>query len=245
MLILPAIDIRDGKCVRLAQGDYGREKVYDQDPVGVAARFESQGARWLHVVDLDGARAGSPPNLGIVERIAKTTSLKIEFGGGVRSLAIARRALELGVSRVVIGTKLVQDPELSRQLFAELGEAAVGGIDARSGQVATEGWTASSGFGASELARAAEAMGCRRLILTDIAQDGMLTGPNLGLLREVGRAVGIPIIQSGGISGPADLAALRDLGAEAPEGVIVGRAIYEGRLDLAAVLREFGGRPTA
>jgi phosphoribosylformimino-5-aminoimidazole carboxamide ribotide isomerase len=232
MLILPAIDLLDGKCVRLAQGDYARSKVYDDDPLRVARSFQEQGAEWVHIVDLDGAKSGVPKNLDAVERVAKGTGLKVEFGGGVRSLDTALEALARGVARVVIGSKLVDDPDLSRRLFAELGPRAVAGIDARNNKVETEGWTSAATLSAVELAREVESMGCQRAIVTDIARDGMLTGPNIEFLIEVMRAVGMAVIQSGGVSSIEDVLQLNELGEEAPEGVIVGRAIYESRLHL-------------
>ena len=237
MLIIPAIDIRGGKCVRLAQGDFAQEKVYEEDPVRVAVEFEQNGAEWVHVVDLDGAKTGQPANLDVVERIVQTTTLKVEFGGGVRSLEVAAEILRRGVQRVVIGSKLAQDPELSASFFSRLGDQAVAGIDARDGKVASEGWVRESERAAKDLAVEAERMGARRIILTDIARDGMLTGPNLEFLLDVCGSVTIPVIQSGGIGSFDDLRALKDLGPRAPEGVIVGRAIYEGKIRLEDALR--------
>lgn len=232
MLILPAIDLRGGKCVRLVQGDYSRETVYGEDPLDVAHQFEEEGARWIHIVDLDGARSGEPVNLPIVERIAKASKASLEFGGGVRSLEVARRVLAAGVKRVVIGTKLVSDPNFARGAFQELGDGVVAGIDARNGMVATDGWLETSETTAVGAAQRAEDMGARRLILTDIARDGMLTGPNVELLSQVMAAVRIPVIQSGGVSSIEDLEALARLGPAGPEGVIVGKAIYEGKFSV-------------
>ena len=240
MLILPAIDLRGGQCVRLTQGDYSREKVYDSDPVAVAKVFEAQGARYLHVVDLDGAKSGEPQNWSAIEGIAKGVGIPVEVGGGIRSLETARRLLACGVSRVVIGTKLVEDEKLAGTLFAELKDQIVAGIDARNGMAAVAGWIQQSRISAIELAVKMEALGARRIILTDIAQDGMLTGPNLDLLLAVTRAVQIPIIHSGGIGALSDLKLLYDMNEGRPEGVIVGRAIYENKfsvqeaVDLAA-----------
>jgi len=230
-LILPAIDLRGGQCVRLTQGDYARERIYDSDPVRVAEEFADQGALWIHVVDLDGAKSGEPQNWGSIEAIAKGVgdTARIEVGGGVRSLEVARRLLDCGVARVVVGTKLVEDQELAERMFSELKEQIVAGIDARQGRVAVAGWVEQSLVTATELAVEMERLGARRIILTDIAQDGMLTGPNLELLNSVSAAVKIPIIHSGGIGALEDLALLFDKSDRRPEGVIVGRAIYERR----------------
>lgn len=233
MLIIPAIDLRGGRCVRLTQGDYGRETVYDLDPVEVAQRFAAEGAEIVHVVDLDGAKSGAPANLEVVARIAKEGGLPVEFGGGVRTLETARRVLDFGVSRVVVGSKLVQDADLSAQFFSELGEQVVAGIDARDGKVATVGWTETSEVTAVELAQRVERAGCRRIILTDIARDGELKGPNLDLLREVATAVTIPVIASGGVAVVGDLEVLREAFPTGVEGVIVGKAIYENRFTVA------------
>lgn len=229
MLILPAIDIRGGLCVRLTQGDYAQERVYNSDPVEVAQSFEREGAQWIHIVDLDGAKSGEPTNWPIISEIAKRVGIPIEVGGGVRSLEAARRLLDAGASRVVVGTKLVQDPSLAQTMFDTLGEAVVAGIDARDGMVAVSGWTEQSRRSAVELAQQMATLGARRIILTDISKDGMLTGPNLMLLDEVSSSVAIPIINSGGIGSFADLELLYHRAIKRPEGVIVGRAIYEGR----------------
>ncbi len=229
MLVLPAIDVRGGLCVRLAQGDYGQEKIYDSNPVRIAQSFESEGATWIHVVDLDGAKCGEPQNWEVLEAIAKSVSIPIEVGGGVRSLETARKLLGLGVSRVVVGTKLVQDPELAKEFFVEFDHRVVAGIDARNGNVAVEGWVGQSSITAVELAERMQDLGAKRIILTDIAKDGMLAGPNLELLIQVGRVVEIPIIQSGGVGELTDLVRLNEMQEHRPEGVIIGRALYENR----------------
>ena len=229
MLIIPAIDIRGGQCVRLSQGDYNQEKVYGSDPVQMAIDFEQAGAQYIHVVDLDGAKAGEPQNWTEIGALLKAVKVPVEIGGGVRSLETARKLLGLGASRVVVGTKLVQDPELARALFELLGDAIVAGIDARNGFAAVSGWTEGSSIHAKDLARQMEQMGAKRIILTDIAKDGMLTGPNIALLDEVSEAVSIPIIQSGGIGSLDHLKSLFTQPLRKPEGVITGRAVYEGR----------------
>ncbi len=236
MLILPAIDLRAGQCVRLTQGDYAQERVYDSDPVRVAQEFEAQGAVWIHVVDLDGAKRGEPQNWSEIEGIVKGVNAFIEFGGGVRSVETARRLLDFGVARVVVGTKLVQDPELGAKMFSEFGERVVAGIDARDGKAAVSGWIVQSSITAVELACQVQEKGARRIILTDIGRDGMLTGPNCELLRQVSSKVTTPLVHSGGIGALDDLKLLYDMGEIRPEGVIVGRAIYEGSFTVAQAI---------
>jgi phosphoribosylformimino-5-aminoimidazole carboxamide ribotide isomerase len=228
MLIIPAIDLLKGRCVRLIQGDYSRERTYDADPVETARQFLEQGAQIIHVVDLDGAKGGEPGNWEVIAALAEV--VPIEVGGGVRSLATARRLLDMGVRRVVVGTKLVQDAALAAEFF-QLGEQVVAGIDARNGFVATHGWQQASSTSARDLAVKVERLGCRRIILTDIARDGMFSGPNCELFVDVAGAVSIPVISSGGIGGTDDVLKLAALDP-APEGVIIGRAIYEGRLSV-------------
>jgi len=232
MLILPAIDLRGGYCVRLTQGDYSQERIYDSDPLRVAQEFEGQGATWIHVVDLDGAKSGAPQNWDAIASIARGVSIPIEVGGGVRSLETARRLIDAGVSRVVVGTKLVEDHDLAAEFFAVFGNNIVAGIDARDGKAAVAGWVQQSAVTAVELAKAMEALGAKRIILTDIAQDGMLSGPNLDLLGAVSSQVAIPVIHSGGIGTLEDLKLLYYMSTYRPEGVIVGRAIYEGRFSV-------------
>jgi phosphoribosylformimino-5-aminoimidazole carboxamide ribotide isomerase len=235
MLIIPAIDIRNGRCVRLIQGDYDQQRSYDADPVEMAQRFESEGATIIHVVDLDGAKSGEPQNWEVLGAIAKATSVAVEAGGGVRTLETARKLLDLGIARVVVGTKLVQDELLAAKFFQQFGDAVVAGIDARGGMVAVHGWTEQSEMPATELAQQVERQGAKRIILTDIARDGMLNGPNLDLLAHVSDSISIPIIASGGIGALEDLQALNG-SAHRPEGVIVGRAIYENKFSLAEAL---------
>lgn len=237
MLILPAIDIIAGRCVRLTQGDYSRETVYASDPAEVARSFSDAGAAWIHVVDLDGAKAGAPCNLNTIEKIVSSVSCSIEVGGGVRDFESVDSLLSIGVARVIVGTKIVKEPEWASDLFARYGDKVVAGIDARNGMAAVAGWTEGSTVSALELARRVEAQGCRRIILTDIATDGAFTGPNLSLLREVAGGVSIPIIASGGVSCLADVETLAAMREPSVEGVIIGKAIYEGRVRLVEALR--------
>ncbi len=239
MLILPAIDLLDGQCVRLVQGNYSEKTVYADDAVSVAKAFEDDGAVWLHLVDLNGAKTGVMQNLGVVSKIASETRLKIELGGGVRSMHTANAALDAGVSRVVVGSQVIQDPRLAADLFGALDERAVAGLDAREGKIATSGWTQTSEMDVEAAAKWVEECGARRIILTDISKDGMLQGPNLELLQRVLSVTGIPIIQSGGISSMEDLRAVKDLPGRATEGTIVGKAVYENRINLADAIQEF------
>ena len=231
MTILPAIDLRGGKCVRLVQGDYGRETVYGDDPVSVALAFEEQGAEWIHIVDLDGAKAGTPAeaHLEVLRALRKVSAVKIEFGGGVKDEAGLGEALRAGATRVVLGSAIIKDPAFARRTFVRLADRAVAGIDARDRRVAVHGWLETSEIDAVEMAERVRDMGARRIVLTDIARDGMLNGPNLDLLRDVRRACGLPIVQSGGIASLTDLNDLFSLDDDMPEGVITGKAIYEGR----------------
>lgn len=231
MLVIPAIDLLGGRCVRLTQGDYSRQTDYGADPVKVAAAFEQEGAPWLHVVDLDGARAGVPHNLDTLSRIRENTRMKMQFGGGVRSAETLRAVLGLGADRVVVGTRLVQDESAAEELFQEFGESVVAGIDARNGVVAVQGWTESGGLEAVGFAVRLQELGCRRVVFTDIARDGSLEGPNLPALRAMVGALRIPVVASGGVSRLEDLGEIRDQGAEA---VIIGKALYEGRFTLRA-----------
>jgi phosphoribosylformimino-5-aminoimidazole carboxamide ribotide isomerase len=231
--IIPAIDIRGGLCVRLTQGDYARETVYDADPVAVARRWQEQGATRLHVVDLDGARAGSPQNEAVIGRILQATSVPVEVGGGIRSEADASRYRELGAARVILGTAAVEDQALVQRLAARFGDALLVGIDARDGVVMTRGWLNSGDVRAVDLARTLTALGVARYFYTDIGQDGMLAGPNVGALRAFVAAAGRPVIASGGVSRREHVFAVSEAGAEA---AIVGRALYTGDLSLADAL---------
>jgi len=240
MLMIPAIDLLGGQTVRLMQGDYDRQISYAADPVETAQEFADAGADWIHVVDLDGARTGSQANLGVIERIARAVPGKLEVGGGVRSMEAAQRLLDIGVGRVIFGTALVRDPDLASVAFRELGERAVAGIDARDGRVATAGWTEASELLAVDLMQLMVQAGARRFIVTDIAKDGELTGPNLAFMQELAAAVQAAVIASGGVGNLDDLAALAALDP-APEAVIVGRALYEGRFTVAEAMARLAG----
>jgi phosphoribosylformimino-5-aminoimidazole carboxamide ribotide isomerase len=235
MDLLPAIDILDGAAVRLAKGDYARVTVYNASPVDQAKEFEQKGARWIHVVDLNGARSGSPENIDLVERIVTQTSLSVEVGGGVRAIDTIARLVDAGAARVVLGTKLVTDKEFAQAAVEDFGDALTAGIDAKGGEVAIQGWREGAGVPAADLVREMGAMGYRHLVFTDIARDGMQTGIDAAAYERIASAFGHPVIASGGVATIDDVRALRAV-ADSIEGVITGRAVYEGTLDLEEAL---------
>lgn len=235
MILLPAIDIKDGLCVRLYQGDYAQVTTYDRDPVQVAQRWQEVGASWLHVVDLDGAAQGRPVNTDLIQRMRQETTLQIEVGGGMRSLEQIEQVLALGVERVILGTVALRDRALLEAALARWGERIVVGLDARDGFVAVSGWYETSQVRATELAGELSRLGVRRFVYTDIARDGALSGPNLPALREMQQASESALIASGGVSSLEDL---RELAQSGVEGAIVGKAIYTGAVDLAQAVRE-------
>lgn len=233
--VIPAIDLRDGRCVRLVQGDYSRETVYSADPVAMARRWQDCGARRLHVVDLDGAREGEPRNLKIAGEIARAISIPADFGGGIRSTEAARAVLDEGFVRFSIGTRAL-DEEFAGLVFSEFGDAAILDIAARDGVVSVAGWREQTSIGALDLARNLTNRGCACIIFTDISRDGAMSGPNVGATRDLATAVTARIIASGGVSSLEDVMALAELAPLGVEGAIVGKALYDGRLDLAAAL---------
>ncbi len=235
--VIPAIDLLEGRCVRLAQGDYQRATVYGEDPAAVAAGFAAHAIPRLHVVDLDGARAGRPVNAAAIAAIAaRVRPLPLQVGGGIRTLADLAVLLAAGAERAILGTAALRDPEFVRRA-AQMhpGRIAVG-IDARDGRVAVEGWLAASSATAVDLARCFEDAGVAALIHTDIARDGMLSGPNLEATRAVAEAVSIPVIVSGGVSSDDDLVAAARLAGSGIAGAIVGRALYTGAVSLPRAL---------
>jgi phosphoribosylformimino-5-aminoimidazole carboxamide ribotide isomerase len=236
--LYPAIDLRGGRAVRLLRGDYAAETVYSDDPVAVARSFEAAGARWIHVVDLDAARSGEAGNLDLVAAVAKSVTSKVETGGGVRSVEAAERLLDAGVARVVVGTAAVERPELVTELAARFpGQVAVG-LDARGRQVAVKGWTETTGADLVELAKRFEGEGVSALIVTEIGRDGTMEGPDLDQLGAVLEATGVDVVASGGVGTLDDISALARLrsGGRALAGIIVGRAIYEGRFTVEEAL---------
>lgn len=232
MYLLPAIDILDGKVVRLAKGDYDQVTVYNDDPVAQVRAFEEAGATWVHIVDLDGARSGRPENAALIERIVHETSLSAEVGGGVRSMEVVEQLLDAGASRVILGTALVRDPAFAQAAVERYGDALGAGIDAKGGEVAVAGWREGSGMAATELAARMAAWGYRHLVYTDIARDGMQTGIDTQAYVDMAQAFGHPVIASGGVASIEDVKRLLTVN-DSIEGVIAGRAIYEGTLDVA------------
>ena len=234
MEIIPAIDIKDGKCVRLYQGDFARATVYDEDPAAVARRWVEQGARMLHVVDLDGARAGRPINTAVIGAIMRAVDVPVQLGGGLRDEPGVRAALDLGVTRVILGTAAVLEPELIARLIDRYGAALAVGVDARAGLVATAGWTETAQLRATELVDRMAALGVQRIIYTDIARDGTLSEPNYAATAALVRPGGPAIIASGGVGSVEHLLRLATTGVEA---AIVGRALYTGDLRLHEALQ--------
>ncbi len=235
MDLLPAIDILDGKAVRLAKGDYRAVTVYNDDPVDQAQRFEEAGARWIHVVDLNGARSGISENINIIERIMEKTLLKVEVGGGIRSLETIERLYQAGVSRVVLGTSLVANEQFANQALLQYRDLLVAGIDAKHGEVALAGWEQGAGVLAEELISHVGKLGFKHLVYTDISRDGMQTGIDAARYVEIAQAFGHPVIASGGVANIEDIKNLAHV-AGCIEGVIAGRAVYEKTLDIATAL---------
>ncbi|RWR06426.1 1-(5-phosphoribosyl)-5-[(5-phosphoribosylamino)methylideneamino]imidazole-4-carboxamide isomerase [Paenirhodobacter populi] len=234
MILYPAIDLKDGHCVRLLHGDMDKATVFGDDPAEQAAAFEAAGCAWVHLVDLNGAFAGAPVNGAAVEAILARIRVPAQLGGGIRDMATIERWLSKGLSRVILGTVAVENPDLVREAARAFpGQVAVG-IDARNGRVATRGWAEETDVMVTDLARSFEDAGVAAIIYTDILRDGAMTGPNIAATEALACAVSIPVIASGGVSSLADLTRLRDTGVIA--GAISGRAIYDGALDLTAAL---------
>ena len=231
MILYPAIDLKDGNCVRLIKGDMTKSTVFSDSPASQARAFQDAGCEWLHLVDLNGAFAGEPVNGAAVEAILAATDVPAQLGGGIRDMATIERWVEKGIARVILGTVAVEDPELVRQAAAAFpGKVAVG-IDARDGRVATKGWATETNVMVTDLARSFEDAGVAAIIYTDINRDGAMQGPNVTATAALANAVDIPVIASGGVSSMADIEALRDCGAPL-NGAISGRALYDGALDL-------------
>jgi phosphoribosylformimino-5-aminoimidazole carboxamide ribotide isomerase len=241
MIILPAIDLKDGCCVRLTQGEKDRVKIYDQDPVATAERFVEAGAEMIHLVDLDGAFSGGPSkNLEIVGKIVKAIKIPVEFGGGVRDEAAVRRLIELGIERVIIGTMAVESPETLSRLAASYRSHLAVGIDARGGRGATRGWEHQADIEASELAIRVRDLGIERIIYTDIAQDGMLSGPNIEMTRKLARVGGLKVTASGGVGSLDDIAGLKEVEPDGVDSCIIGKALYERKFTLQEAIRVAG-----
>ena len=233
MIIFPAIDLRGGKCVRLIQGDFDKETVYSDDPQATALKWQAMGAKFLHVVDLDGARKGSPQNIPTIKKILDAANIPIEVGGGIRTLDDVEEILSLGVRRVILGSVAVENISLVEDAAKNFGDKIVVGIDARNGFVAVHGWEKSSAVKADELAKKIVAAGVKTIIYTDISKDGMLSGVNAENFAELAKSSGAEIIASGGVKSLDDIRALK---AAKISGVIVGKAIYTGALDLKVAI---------
>jgi len=236
MILFPAIDLKDGRCVRLQRGEMAQATVFNDDPAAQARHFEAQGFAWLHIVDLDGAFAGRPANAAAVEAILRAVAIPAQLGGGIRDLATAEMWLGRGVRRVILGTAAVKDPAFVRQACRTFPGRIAVGIDARGGKVAVEGWAQTSELTAPELARRFEDAGVSAIVHTDIDRDGVLRGLNLAASAELARATAIPVIASGGLAGLEDVRALLRPEFSMLEGAIAGRALYDGRLDAGAAL---------
>jgi phosphoribosylformimino-5-aminoimidazole carboxamide ribotide isomerase len=235
VLVIPAIDLKDGRCVRLRQGDMAAETVYSEDVPAVARTWQEGGASLIHVVDLNGAVDGEPRNLPQIETVLKTVRVKVQIGGGIRTIETVRRYLHAGVSRLVLGTAALTDRAFLQQACREFPGKILLGLDARDGKVAVKGWTSVSNTSAIDLLKDVAGLAIGAVIYTDIARDGMLNGPNLSALKEVAAASPFPVIASGGISRVEDLLAVRALGPQI-EGAIVGKALYDGKLDYRAAV---------
>ena len=235
MIIFPAIDILNGQCVRLIQGDYNKEKVYSNSPVDMAKKWEEKGAEYIHIVDLDGAKTGRSINQEIILEIAKTVQVPIQVGGGIRSIETIKDYLENGVSRVIIGTAAINNPDFLQEAVDKFQEKIAVSIDARGGYVATDGWTDTSDVKALDLVKKLENVGVKTIVYTDIAKDGMLQGTNLEEQKATNQATTINVIASGGVTTKEDVENLRALNLY---GVIIGKALYDGKLTLESILEE-------
>jgi phosphoribosylformimino-5-aminoimidazole carboxamide ribotide isomerase len=237
MEIIPAVDIRGGKCVRLYQGDYNQQTVFDDDPVTAALTWYSQGARWLHIVDLDGAAAGEPKNMEVVEEIIKQSGLLIELGGGIRQEEVAEKLLRQGISRIILGSVAIENRALVEKLCQQFGEAIAVSLDARDGKIAIHGWQKDTAIEVLQLSREMLNAGVRRFIYTDIKRDGTLTEPSFDMIDRLLAEVNVPVIVAGGISKLEHLRRLVELGVE---GAIIGKALYTRDIDLGEAIINFG-----
>ena len=245
MILYPAIDLKNGQCVRLEQGDMARATVFNLDPAAQAKSFEQQGFEYLHVVDLDGAFAGKPVNASAVESMLKTVKMPVQLGGGIRDLATIEAWLGKGITRVIIGTAAVRDPALVKEAAKQFPGRVAVGLDARDGKVAVEGWAESSSITALEIAQRFEDAGVAAIIFTDIARDGLLKGINWDATIDLADAISIPVIASGGLGSMADIEILVSPRGKKLEGTIAGRALYDGRVDPAAALALIASKKAA
>ena len=237
MIIFPAIDIRGGKCVRLFKGDFQQETVFSDSPADMARKWQAQGAEYLHLVDLDGALAGSSQNLAAIEEILKAVDIPTELGGGIRSMEQIDKLLAMGITRVILGSVAVKNPDLVREACAKYGERIVVGIDAKDGIVAVEGWGESGNIGVVELAQKMKDAGVKTIIYTDISRDGTLSGVNVEATVKLAQESGVKIVASGGVKSLEDIKVLKKQESVGIEGVIAGKSIYMGTLDLTAAIK--------
>lgn len=233
MIILPAIDLKDGKCVRLTQGDYNKETVYSDSPVAVAKKWEDKGAEYLHLVDLNGAKDGKSINEAIIFEIAQTVNIPVQVGGGIRTLATVDAFIQAGIERVIIGTAAINDWKFLQEAVEKYQEKIAVSLDAREGYIATDGWTKTSAIRAVDLLKKLEALGIKTIVYTDIAKDGMLKGPNLTELQMINEQTKIDVIASGGITTKTDVKAVKQLNVYA---AIIGKALYDGQIKLEDIL---------
>ncbi|MEN6356249.1 MAG: 1-(5-phosphoribosyl)-5-[(5-phosphoribosylamino)methylideneamino]imidazole-4-carboxamide isomerase [Armatimonadota bacterium] len=236
MELIPAIDMMDGKCVRLQQGRFDAVTVFADDPAEMARRWEDEGAQRLHLVDLNGSRKGAPQETESIKRIVAAVKIPVELGGGIRSLETAKQILDIGVGRVIIGTSAVLNSSLAETIFKELGDGAVLGVDARDGLVAIKGWEETTQEKAVDFTLRMQALGAKRVIYTDISRDGMLAGTNIAAMKHMAESIDIPVIASGGVSTIEDIKQLKSLESIGIEGAILGKALYTGDLSLADAL---------
>lgn len=236
LVLYPAIDVRGGQCVRLSQGDYQQETIYEKNPMHAVERFVLNGAEWIHVVDLDGARSGELINLQVIAEMVKEAGIPIQVGGGVRDMDRVERLLDLGISRVIIGSAAIDDPKFVQQALEKYSKQIVIGIDARDGKVATHGWLETSTVSAEECARNMVELGAERFVFTDISRDGMLSGVNIEAVRALAQSCGKQVIASGGVRSLDDIVQLARYQKEGVDGVIIGKALYSGAFDLPEAL---------
>lgn len=238
MILLPAVDLYEKKVVRLTRGDYAQMTVYNDDPVAQAGLFQEAGAQWLHTVDLEGAKDGSTPNYSVIEAICKDTSLKVEIGGGIRSLDTIQKYLDAGVERVILGTKAVTDPAFLEESLDKFGSHIAVGVDIKDGKIAIKGWLETAQDSVEDFFTKLCKLGVSTVICTDVSKDGMLAGTNVDLYRQLSQKFSLDLIASGGVSSQEDLTRLKELGLY---GAILGKALYTGALDLKTALKEMEG----
>ncbi len=243
MVIYPAVDIRGGKCVRLYQGEFDKEKVYSDEPYKMAQKWESEGAEFLHLVDLDGALRGSPQNLAAVRKIAETVGIPVELGGGIRDMESLEQVMAAGVERAILGTAIITDPDFVRAACDRFGERVAAGIDARSGKVSISGWSETTELDAIDVALKLKSLGIQRIIYTDILSDGTLGGINFEAFRNLAGRLNIPITASGGVTTVDDIVRLKELEPDGVDGAIIGKALYEGMISLREAI-EAGRKST-